>query len=41
MPPIVGLLHLVVDGNEIGNFKKVLIAKKPKACDSIKSPSKP
>ena len=33
------LSHPVVLGNEIGNLRYDLIAKYPKACDSIKSPS--
>ena len=36
-----GLLQLVVFGNEIGSFLKDLIARKAKACDSTKSPSIP
>ena len=39
-PPVKGLLHLVVSGNEIGSPKYDLIARYPKACDSIKSPFK-
>ena len=39
-PPIVGLLQLVVLGKVIGNFFKVLMARKANAWDSIKSPSK-
>ena len=41
MPPTVGFIHPVVFGNELGKFKKDLIAKYPNACDSIKSPLKP
>ena len=40
-PPVVGSLHLVVVGNEIGNSKNDRIAKYAKACDSTKSPLKP
>ena len=35
---MLGNLHPVVDGNEIGKFKKDLIARYAKACDSTKSP---
>ena len=35
IPPVVGDLHLVVFGNEIGKPKKDLIDKYPKPCDSI------
>ena len=38
---MVGSLHPVVAGNEMGKFKKDLIAKYPNACDSILSPLKP
>ncbi len=41
LPPKVGLLHPVVLGKDIGNFKIDLIARKAKAWDSTKSPSIP
>ena len=40
-PPVQAFLQPVVSGNEIGNFKIALIAKKAKAWDSTKSPSTP
>ena len=39
VPPVVSLLHPVVEGNEISKFRSDLIARYAKAWDSTKSPS--